>query len=95
MCFAEERWFPRRESLQLLPAAHCVEKLSAYEISTMTVSLGMHKQGNLPQTFNDAQQTRKLRKVSRVVYHKGFNAKTKVSVFFCLAKIKIELCGTT
>ena len=68
---------------RILRAAHCVDKLSAYEISTMTVSLvGMHTQGNLPQTFNDAQQTRN---VSRVVYHKGFNegfnAKTKVSVF--------------
>lgn len=50
----------------------------------MTVSLGMHTQGNLPDTFNDAQQTRR---VSRVVYHKDYNDATAVSIILirCIA----------
>nr|CAH0111230.1 unnamed protein product [Daphnia galeata] len=45
---------------RILTAAHCVNKLSVYETTILTVSLGMHTQGHLNETFNDAQQTRKL-----------------------------------
>jgi hypothetical protein len=51
-------------------------RLSAFDISTMVASLGMNTQGNLPDTFNDAQMTRR---VTRVVYHTSYNDKTKVS----------------
>jgi hypothetical protein len=53
-------------------------RLSAFDISTMVVSLGMHTQGNLPkpEPQNDAQMTRR---VTRVVYHPSYNAKTVVS----------------
>ena len=54
----------------------------------MTVSLGMHTQGNLPDTVNDAQQTRR---VSRVVYHKDYNDATFVNfVVNLLLKIYID-----
>ncbi|XP_046459628.1 trypsin-like [Daphnia pulex] len=53
---------------RILTAAHCVEKMSAFNISTMTVNLGMHN-----QTGNDADHTRR---VSRVVYHIAYNANT-------------------
>lgn len=42
----------------------------------LTVSLGMQIQGNADVPENDALQTRAI---SRVVYHKDFNEKTKVS----------------
>ncbi|XP_046645978.1 chymotrypsinogen A-like isoform X3 [Daphnia pulicaria] len=61
---------------RILTAAHCVDKLSEFEISTMTVSLGMHTQGNGNDLKNDAQQTRRI---TRVVYHKDFNTKTAVN----------------
>ncbi|EFX79664.1 hypothetical protein DAPPUDRAFT_244718 [Daphnia pulex] len=51
---------------RILTAAHCVNELSAYDISRMTVSLGMNVQGILPGTSNDAQMTRR---VVRVIYH--------------------------
>jgi hypothetical protein len=37
-------------------------RLSAFDISTMVVSLGMHTQGNLPkpEPQNDAQMTRRV-----------------------------------
>ena len=44
----------------------------------MTVSLGMHTQGHLPDTVNDAQQTRR---VTRVVYHKDYNDILAVRLF--------------
>lgn len=43
----------------------------------MTVSLGMHTQGDGQTLKNDAQQTRRI---TRVVYHKDYNAKTLVSI---------------
>jgi hypothetical protein len=43
----------------------------------MTVSLGMHTQGDGKTLKNDAQQTRRI---TRVVYHKDYNAKTLVSI---------------
>ncbi|XP_046459639.1 chymotrypsinogen A-like isoform X2 [Daphnia pulex] len=61
---------------RILTAAHCVNELSTYDISTMTVSLGMHVQGILPDTNNDAQMTRR---VTRVVYHNAFNTNTAVN----------------
>ncbi|EFX79670.1 hypothetical protein DAPPUDRAFT_319398 [Daphnia pulex] len=61
---------------RILTAAHCVNELSTYDISTMTVSLGMHVQGILPDTSNDAQMTRR---VTRVVYHSAFNTNTAVN----------------
>ncbi|EFX79655.1 hypothetical protein DAPPUDRAFT_104233 [Daphnia pulex] len=54
---------------RILTAAHCVEKLSVFDISTLIVGFGMHN-----QTANDAEQTRR---VSRVVYNIAYNAKTK------------------
>jgi hypothetical protein len=57
--------------------AAIVFRLSEFEISTMTVSLGMHTQGNSNDLKNDAQQTRRI---TRVVYHKDFNTKTAVSI---------------
>ncbi|XP_046459627.1 trypsin-like [Daphnia pulex] len=59
---------------RILSAAHCFIKLSAFDISTMVASLGMNTQGNLPDTFNDAQMTRR---VTRVVYHTSYNDKRK------------------
>ncbi|EFX79667.1 hypothetical protein DAPPUDRAFT_225026 [Daphnia pulex] len=61
---------------RILTAAHCVNGMSAYEILTMTVSLGMHNQGGFPdpEPSNDAQMTRR---VTRVVYHTNYNDKTK------------------
>jgi hypothetical protein len=44
--------------------------LSAFAISRMTVSLGMHN-----QTANDAKQ---IRRVTRVVYHIDYNRHTLV-----------------
>ena len=41
----------------------------------------MHTQGHLNETFNDAQQTRK---VTRVIYHKDYNEKTNVSILLRL-----------
>ncbi|EFX79663.1 hypothetical protein DAPPUDRAFT_244719 [Daphnia pulex] len=69
---------------RILTAAHCVNELSVFEISTMTVSLGMHTQGNLPDTVNDAQQTRR---VTRVAYHASYNAKTS---FYDIAVLTID-----
>ncbi len=43
----------------------------------MTVSLGMHTQGDGNTLKNDAQQTRR---VTRVVYHTNYNDKTLVSI---------------
>nr|CAH0107898.1 unnamed protein product [Daphnia galeata] len=60
---------------RILTAAHCVNELTVSEIESMTVSLGMHTQGHVDKTFNDAQQTRR---VTRVVYHKDYNAKTNI-----------------
>ncbi|XP_046459622.1 serine protease 41-like [Daphnia pulex] len=61
---------------KILTAAHCVEKLSVSDISTMTVSLGMHTQGNGNTLRNDAKQTRR---VTRAVYHIDFNIETMVN----------------
>ncbi|EFX79656.1 hypothetical protein DAPPUDRAFT_225028 [Daphnia pulex] len=58
----------------ILTAAHCVNDLSASKISSMTVSLGMHTQGDGNTFQNDAQQTRR---VTRVVYHINYNKRTK------------------
>ncbi|XP_046645985.1 trypsin alpha-like isoform X2 [Daphnia pulicaria] len=71
---------------RILTAAHCVDRLSAFDISTMVVSLGMHTQGNLPkpEPQNDAQMTRR---VTRVVYHPSYNAKT---VHFDIAVLTVE-----
>jgi hypothetical protein len=56
-------------------------RLSVFETTTLTVSLGMHKQGDKKNPAHDAQQTRK---VTRVVYHKDYNDKTKVSLLLRL-----------
>nr|CAH0107902.1 unnamed protein product [Daphnia galeata] len=69
---------------RILTAAHCVNKLSVFETTALTVSLGMHTQGHLENTRNDAQQTRK---VTRVVYHRDYNDKTK---FFDIAILSID-----
>ncbi|EFX79657.1 hypothetical protein DAPPUDRAFT_104231 [Daphnia pulex] len=56
---------------RILTAAHCVDSLSALEISKLIVGLGMHNQRSDP---NDAEQ---IRRVTRVVYHKEYNRKTE------------------
>ncbi|EFX79661.1 hypothetical protein DAPPUDRAFT_244721 [Daphnia pulex] len=61
---------------RILTAAHCVEKLSALDILGLTVSLGMHTQGDGNTFQNDAQQTRRI---TRVVYHKNYNFETSVN----------------
>ncbi|XP_046459623.1 chymotrypsinogen B-like [Daphnia pulex] len=61
---------------RILTAAHCVNQLSVFQILTMTVSLGMHTQGNGNDLPNDAQQTRR---VTRVVYNTNYNDKTLVN----------------
>ncbi len=51
--------------------------MSLFEISELTVRLGMHTVGNPAlDTENDAQVTRR---VSRVVFHNDYNAGTSVS----------------
>ncbi|XP_046457593.1 transmembrane protease serine 11D-like [Daphnia pulex] len=62
---------------KILTAAHCVERMSLFEISLLTVRLGMHTVGNQAlNTRNDAQVTRR---VSRVVFHNDYNDATSAN----------------
>nr|CAH0107899.1 unnamed protein product [Daphnia galeata] len=69
---------------KILTAAHCVNTMTVSDMESLTVSLGMHRQGHLPNTVNDAQQTRR---VTRVVYHKDYSEDTKL---FDIAILTIE-----
>lgn len=61
---------------KILTAAHCVDRMSVSDISTMSVSLVMNTQGGFGpnEPPNDAEFTRR---VVRAVYHLEHNRKTK------------------
>ena len=67
----------------------CVlHRLSTFDISKMTVSLGIHTIGNGVDYGNDAQMTRR---VSRAAIHNGYNEATFVSIKFSVFLLFIVL----
>ncbi|KAI9554771.1 hypothetical protein GHT06_020048 [Daphnia sinensis] len=57
---------------KILTAAHCFERMSMHEMSTMVVKLGMHDRGS-ENAKDDAQATRRIK---RMTLHKAYNAQT-------------------
>ncbi|EFX71073.1 hypothetical protein DAPPUDRAFT_256105 [Daphnia pulex] len=53
----------------ILTAAHCVAHMSSWDVSRLTVELGMH----VLKPISDAQVSKKVRRVTR---HKGFDSRT-------------------